>query len=216
MPEQTEKLEKKASTSVAALENDKDESTDSDSDSIPELEDPGTGSGITSEALSNATGLPMDNVSKAKQTRSEKKARKIFSKLGLKQITGVNRVTIRKSKNILFVINKPDVFKNPASDTYIVFGEAKIEDLSQQAQVAAAEKFKTADVSGLSSDVLSAAKSVPPIQEESEDEEVDESGLDMKDIDLVMQQANVNRRRAVKALHKNNNDIVNAIMDLTM
>ncbi|CAH0385080.1 unnamed protein product [Bemisia tabaci] len=212
----TEKLEKKASTSVAALENDKDESTDSDSDSIPELEDPGTGSGITSEALSNATGLPMDNVSKAKQTRSEKKARKIFSKLGLKQITGVNRVTIRKSKNILFVINKPDVFKNPASDTYIVFGEAKIEDLSQQAQVAAAEKFKTADVSGLSSDVLSAAKSVPPIQEESEDEEVDESGLDMKDIDLVMQQANVNRRRAVKALHKNNNDIVNAIMDLTM
>lgn len=39
---------------------------------------------------------------------------------------GVNRVTIRKSKNILFVINKPDVLKNPASDTYIVFGEAKV------------------------------------------------------------------------------------------
>jgi hypothetical protein len=44
-------------------------------------------------------------------------------------------VAIRKSKNILFVISKPDVFKSPASDTYIVFGEAKIEDLSQQAQV---------------------------------------------------------------------------------
>lgn len=58
------------------------------------------------------------------------------------QVQGVNRVTIRKSKNILFVINKPDVYKNPVSDTYIVFGEAKIEDLSQQAQVAAAEKFK--------------------------------------------------------------------------
>jgi len=38
----------------------------------------------------------------------------------------VSRVTIRKSKNILFVINKPDVYKNPASDTYIVFGEAKV------------------------------------------------------------------------------------------
>jgi len=60
----------------------------------------------------------------------------------LLQVTGVNRVTIRKSKNILFVITKPDVYKNPASDTYIVFGEAKIEDLSQQAQMAAAEKFK--------------------------------------------------------------------------
>jgi hypothetical protein len=41
-------------------------------------------------------------------------------------VQGVSRVTIRKSKNILFVINKPDVYKNPASDTYIVFGEAKV------------------------------------------------------------------------------------------
>jgi hypothetical protein len=54
----------------------------------------------------------------------------------------VSRVTIRKSKNILFVIQKPDVYKNPASDTYIVFGEAKIEDLSQTAQMEAAQKFK--------------------------------------------------------------------------
>ena len=46
----------------------------------------------------------------------------------------MTRVAIRKSKNILFVISKPDVFKSPAGDTYIVFGEAKIEDLSQQAQ----------------------------------------------------------------------------------
>jgi len=51
-------------------------------------------------------------------------------------------VTIRKSKNILFVIQKPDVYKSPASDTYIVFGEAKIEDLSQRAQIAAANQFK--------------------------------------------------------------------------
>ena len=40
--------------------------------------------------------------------------------------TGINRVTIKKSKNILFVINKPDVYKSPASDTFIVFGEAKV------------------------------------------------------------------------------------------
>ena len=65
-------------------------------------------------------------VSKAKQSRGEKKARKALSKIGLKTVSGVTRVTIRKSKNILFVINKPDVYKSPASDTYIVFGEAKV------------------------------------------------------------------------------------------
>ena len=52
-----------------------------------------------------------------------------MSKLGLRQVTGVTRVTIRKSKNILFVITKPDVYKSPASDTYIVFGEAKVSRL---------------------------------------------------------------------------------------
>jgi nascent polypeptide-associated complex subunit alpha len=78
----------------------------------------------------------------AKQSRSEKKARKLFSKLGLKQVHGVSRVSIRKSKSILFVINKPDVYKSPASDTYVIFGEAKIEDLSQHAQLADVENFK--------------------------------------------------------------------------
>uniref|UniRef100_A0A8C7E035 NAC-A/B domain-containing protein n=1 Tax=Naja naja TaxID=35670 RepID=A0A8C7E035_NAJNA len=51
-----------------------------------------------------------------------------MSKLGLRQIHGVTRITIRKSKNILFVITKPDVFKSPASDNYIVFGEAKVDE----------------------------------------------------------------------------------------
>lgn len=80
---------------------------------------------ITSD-MAAAAGLTEDPVSKAKQSRSEKKARKAMSKLGLKIISGVKRVTIRKSKNILFVINKPDVYKSPASDTFIVFGEAKV------------------------------------------------------------------------------------------
>ena len=78
--------------------------------------------------MAAAAGLNEDMVSKAKQSRGEKKARKIMSKLGLKQVTGVSRVTIRKSKNILFVINKPDVYKNPASDTYIVFGKYLVRD----------------------------------------------------------------------------------------
>ena len=85
-----------------------------------------TGAGAQTQGanpLAAAAGLNEDMVSKAKQSRGEKKARKIMSKLGLKQVTGVSRVTIRKSKNILFVINKPDVYKNPASDTYIVFGK---------------------------------------------------------------------------------------------
>merc|ERR1712173_349553 len=114
-------------------ENDSGTDSDGDDDSIPELEETaGETAGDAAVTAAAAAGLGEDASSKAK---------KIMSKLGLKQVTGVSRVTIRKSKNILFVINKPDVYKNPASDTYIVFGEAKIEDLSQQAQMEAAQKF---------------------------------------------------------------------------
>lgn len=177
-------------------------------DTIPELEDAGTAAQLSSG------GMP-DLVSKAKQSRGEKKARKIMSKLGLKPVQGVNRVTIRKSKNILFVINNPDVYKNPHSDTYIIFGEAKIEDLSQQAQVAAAEKFKTPEATPAAGESSGATTSVAPIAEEDE-EEVDDTGLNSKDIELVMQNANVPRAKAIRALKDNNYDVVNAIMELTM
>merc|ERR550534_2225369 len=108
---------------------------DSDDEDLPELEDASNLADANSAFA--AAGIQEEPVSKAKQSRSEKKARKAMSKLGLRVVSGVTRVTIRKSKNILFVINKPDVYKSPAGDTHIVFGEAKIEDLSQQAQVQA-------------------------------------------------------------------------------
>merc|ERR1712153_195087 len=143
MPEMTETLTTKPEEE--SNENDSGTDSDGDDDSIPELEetaaDTANDAAVTAAA---AAGVAEDASSKAKQSRGEKKARKIMSKLGLKQVTGVSRVTIRKSKNILFVINKPDVYKNPASDTYIVFGEAKIEDLTQQAQIDAAKKFNAA------------------------------------------------------------------------
>ena len=65
---------------------------------------------------------------------------------------------------ILFVIQKPDVFKSPASDTYIIFGEAKIEDLSAQASQAAAEQFVPKQ------DSLVDRKPETTIVEEEEDE----------------------------------------------
>lgn len=122
-------------------------------------------------------------------------------------------------------MNKPDVYKSPASDTYIIFGEAKIEDLSQKAQLAAAEKFKNpegiasaAGASGVESANVGTSENLATtaVPEEDEDEgEVDETGVESKDIDLIISQTGVSRAKAVKALKSNNNDIVNAIMALT-
>lgn len=188
--------------------------TESDSDDdVPMLEDAEDDQTNKSDAFA-AAGIQEEPVSKSKQSRSEKKARKAIQRLGLKQVSGVTRVTIRKTKNILFVIKKPDVYKSHTGDTYIVFGEAKIEDLSQQAQVQAAEKFK--EPPEPVNTAVSDAKVEAAEAEESDDEEVDETGVEEKDIELVIQQSNVSRKKAIKALKKNDNDIVNAIMELTM
>ncbi|KAJ3342382.1 hypothetical protein HDU93_002498 [Gonapodya sp. JEL0774] len=184
---------------------------DDSDDDMPELEETAD-AGAAAAGGDDVGDVPAEMMGTRKnQSRSEKKARKALAKAGLKTIAGINRVTIRRPKNVLFVITQPDVYKSPTSDTYIVFGEAKIEDLNSQAQASAAEQFKP-DLSGRVPGLGDVDDDVPDLADESET--VDETGVEAKDIELVMQQANVSRGKAVKALKNNNNDIVNAIMSV--
>jgi nascent polypeptide-associated complex subunit alpha len=145
-----------------------------------------------------------------KQNRNEKKSRKAMQKLGMRPVPGVLRVTVKKSKNVLFVINQPDVYKSPNSDTYVVFGEAKSEDSSAQSQAAAAKQFQQqATVPS-----QPAAAGMPDLAAVDEGD-VDETGLEGKDIDLVVSQAGCSRAAAVAALKENDGDLVNSIMSLT-
>ncbi len=86
--------------------------------------------------------------------------------------------------------------------------------------MAAADKFKlnqsapaaTGDLASAAAASLAAAKAPAPIVEEDDDEEVDATGVEEKDIEIVVTQSNVSRKKAIKALKNNNNDIINAIM----
>nr|VDC97941.1 unnamed protein product [Brassica rapa] len=149
-----------------------------------------------------------------KQSRSEKKSRKAMLKLGMKPVTDVSRVTIKRSKNVLFVISKPDVFKSPNSETYVIFGEAKIDDMSSQLQAQAAQRFKMPDVASMIPPNAEAA-AVAQEEDQDDDDDVDETGVEAKDVELVMTQAGVSKAKATKALKANDGDIVSAIMELT-
>ncbi|KAE8124356.1 hypothetical protein FH972_019253 [Carpinus fangiana] len=109
---------------------------------------------IVDEPLKNAQPLvpqstPLRANDSSKQSRSEKKSRKAMLKLGMKPVTGVSRVTIKRTKNILFFISKPYVFKSPHFETHVIFGEAKIEDLSSQLQTQAAQQFMMPDMGSI-------------------------------------------------------------------
>ena len=59
-------------------------------------------------------------------------------KLGLAPVDGINRVVLRKDKTLLFVVPNPEVFRK--GDTWVVLGEARVEDPNQRAREMAAAK----------------------------------------------------------------------------
>ncbi|KAJ4773846.1 hypothetical protein LUZ62_036023 [Rhynchospora pubera] len=192
--------EPKADEDAPVVEDVKEEDDDDDDDEDDD-----------DDADADAQGEPGTGANEGtKQSRSEKKSRKAMLKLGMKPVTGVSRITIKRAKNILFVISKPDVFKSPNSETYVIFGEAKIEDLSSQLQAQAAQQFRMQDLSK----VMAKPEASAAVAGE-EEEEIDESDVEPRDIDLVMTQAGVSRAKAVKALKAHDGDIVSAIMELT-
>jgi nascent polypeptide-associated complex subunit alpha len=205
----TETLKKDEDEDKVKVEEIPEGKTESDEEGPPPLED--------------AQGAEAETKS-GKLNRNEKKARKAIGKLGLKPVPGINRVTVKKAQDILFIIAKPDIYKTPGSDTYVIFGEAKIENLSNN-QLASKVKEVIENREGAGAEkkeeqVEAHAPAptevqAPKIEEIHEDEPVDETGLNPQDIELLMGQSSVSRARAVRALKATNGDIVNAIMQLT-
>jgi nascent polypeptide-associated complex subunit alpha len=190
-----------------------EDASDSDSDDdIPALEDQPQ-PGESAEA----------HEARKKQSRSEKKARKSLLKLGLKPIPEVVRVTIKQPKGLLFVFSKPDVFKSPTSETYVVFGEPKVEDLGSQAVAKAAEQFKAnpelaAVAKGGDDDELPDLVEDTTSKAEGKEEagaEEDLDGVDPADVNLVIAQTQASRAKAIKALKNHKGDLLAAILEVT-
>ena len=71
------------------------EGSDEDDDDVPAL-----------EAAETPIAQPSFDGLRGRQTRTEKKSRKAMQKIGMKPVSGVVRVTIKKSKDIVFVISQ--------------------------------------------------------------------------------------------------------------
>ncbi|QEU62049.1 Egd2 [Kluyveromyces lactis] len=162
-------------------------------------------------------------------SKNEKKARELILKLGLKPIQGVSRVTFKKKDGQIFAIDRPEVYKSQGGN-FVVFGEAKVDDFTQRLAKAqeslqqnegvlpAGQDAVSKDPQSIQADMQAAADSAtdkPSADDAADDAEVDETGLNADDIELVMQQAGVPRAKAAKALKEHDSDIVNAIMALS-
>lgn len=157
-------------------------------------------------------------------------------KMGLKSVPGVFRVAVKKKGDVLFVVSQPEVFRSSTSNVYVIFGEAKIGDNVGDVEAQAQADEFLAGLQGTEGTELDArvrefaARASASTDKDKQgtdgnghdtdgvddDEDVDETGINPMDIDLVVQQADVSRARAVRALRNKNGDIVDAILELTL
>jgi nascent polypeptide-associated complex subunit alpha len=185
---------------------------------IEEIESGSDAESISSASETEATTPARPGYAPRALNRNEKKARKALLKLGLKPMTNVYRVTLRKGKNNIFVIANAEVYKSPLDNAYIIFGVPTVENNSLANALAGMQQpqsvgQKTED------DIPEASKLTIEEEEESKEEADDEplpEGLDEKDVKIVIDQAKVSRAEAIANLKKHNFDIVNTIMELTM
>ncbi|QLL32453.1 hypothetical protein HG536_0C06220 [Torulaspora globosa] len=156
-------------------------------------------------------------------SKNEKKAKELISKLGLKALPGISRVTFRKKDNQIIAIDNPEVYRT-AGGNYVVFGEPKVDNFTQK--LAAAQQ--QAQASGIvpagedkspeaiQADMQAAAEAPAGEASKAEEaEDLDAGDIPAEDIDLVVEQANVSKGQAIKALKEHKGDIVNAIMSLS-
>jgi len=246
-PKKEEPVAKKESTPAAPVETKEPASAPTPvettaTDDVPDLEEVND---AIPELEANATQQPSHQSEEDDQTaeerqitnRNEKKARKMMTRLNMRPVSNIARVTLKVGGNRgYFFIDSPDVFTSVGgkADTYVIFGEARqgggfgggaAGGGGVQGQAAAQQQAAMAAASAAGG---GKGMVVPSVQEGEDDgEDVpelaasegdaggDEDGVEAKDIDLVMSQASCSRAKAVAALKENDGDLVNAIMSLT-
>merc|ERR1712146_817029 len=127
-----------------------------------------------------------DEIPEPKASRGDKKTRKLVAKLGLTPIEPVRRVVMKQGERLI-AFDSPDVYK--LGNTFVVFGDAKVEDLnSAKRQAQMASQFK--------------APTPQPSQGETEtstdqEEEDDDGEFNAKDINMCMTQGNCSKAKAI-------------------
>ena len=140
--------------------------------------------------------------------KGDRKVKKALLKLGLNKVEGVNRVTIRQKDNYILVVKDPQVFSSKECESsYVVFGEISMNDETPNTG---------ADLSNITKGPDTTTTNTKPVEivEENDDAEVSEEGVDPEAIQTVIDETKCSRQKAVKALRKNNNDVVSSILEL--
>merc|ERR1712029_522186 len=128
--------------------------------------------------------------------------------MGLKEVSGINRVTLKTSKNFVLYIEDPDILKS-GDNAYVIFGECKMFDYGQNFAADKASAFQKPEDPTQATDAKAETKPEVKVEEEGGDE--DAGDIAEESINTLMEYANCSRAKAIKGLKKTGGDVVEAI-----
>lgn len=140
-----------------------------------------------------------------KNSRAEKKMKEALLKNNLKQLENVSTVMIRKGQQLMWTFSQPEVYF--LENVYVIFGEPTMDDPAARAINAIHDNATTGDIAPTETTNTTVV---------DDNEEEDATDLKEEDINTIMQQSNVSRGRAIKALREANGDLVTAVMNLAL
>lgn len=135
------------------------------------------------------------------------------------KVEKVNRITVRQKENYIFVVKDPEVYKgSQGENTYIIFGELTIDDNKDLGK----ENLGKIQQDVQPGQVLENVKGKEPKEEdkkveiiEDPNQVVSEEGIDQESLKTLLDQfQDVPRNKIISTLRKNNNDVVQSILDL--
>lgn len=91
---------------------------------------------------------------RTKASKGERRAKKLISTLGLKPVEGVHKIIVKKSAKMAFAVVNAEVYKINGTDSYVIFGDARSDDLSNPLNSLVSDQLK--DVK-MDADTLAAA-----------------------------------------------------------
>ncbi|OHT01182.1 Nascent polypeptide-associated complex subunit alpha [Tritrichomonas foetus] len=138
-----------------------------------------------------------------KNSRAEKKMKEALLKHNLKQLENVSTVMLRKGQQLMWTFSQPEVYY--IENVYVIFGEPTMDDPGARA------------IDAIKNNATPTETAEPKVSvSEDVDDVEDAEGLKEEDITTIMQQSNVSRNRAIKALREANGDLVTAVMNLAL
>jgi len=145
----------------------------------------------------------------------------------MKPVTGITRVTIKKTDEVVFAIANPEVLKSGTNENcYVVFGidpafislgQMNYEDPSMAKASSEAKQYaKPEDKKAEETKKEEKPQVVEVKKEEAKDEAPEsEEGITVMNIEMVMSHTKCTRNQAIRALKETKDDMVNAILKLT-